>query len=72
MKIICHEITDQFLLSVQEVKHFIPLGDTVETNLLSFILYMPDIYNIITLKIAIDIFHQPPLMRINVNGGEKT
>lgn len=54
MKIICHEIADQFLLSVQEVKHFILLGDTVETNLLSFI-HLPDIYNIITLKIAIDI-----------------
>lgn len=53
-KIICHEITDQFLLSVQEVKHFILLDDTVETNLLSFI-HLPDIYNIITLKIAIDI-----------------
>lgn len=53
-KIICHEIADQFLLSVQEVKHFILLGDTVETNLLSFI-HLPDIYNIISLKIAIDI-----------------
>lgn len=53
-KIIGHEIADQFLLSVQEVKHFILLDFIVETNLLSFI-HLPDIYNIITLKIAIDI-----------------